>query len=125
MPLMIIRTSVPIPEAKKEEVLKAATKVIVDSGKKESHVMVLLERVDGCMGGKIDPVAFVEMRSMVGLTHEYNHKISEGICALLVEKLGITGHNIYLNFITISENAWGWDHGITIWSFPQKKWIIE
>jgi hypothetical protein len=122
---MIIRTSVPVPESKKEELLLSATKIIVDGGKKESHVMVLLEKVDACMGGKVGPAAFVEFRSMVGLTHEFNHKISEGICALFEKTLGITGHNIYLNFISVPEGAWGWDHGIAVWNQAQKKWIIE
>jgi len=125
MPLMIIRTTAPIPESKKEDLLLGATKILVDAGKKESHVMVLLEKVDACMGGKVGPAAFVEFRSMVGLTHEFNHKISEEVCALLGKMLEIPGHNIYLNFMSVPENAWGWDHGIAIWSFPQKKWIVE
>jgi phenylpyruvate tautomerase PptA (4-oxalocrotonate tautomerase family) len=125
MPLMIIRTSVSIPEAKKEELLKGATKVLVDAGKAESHVMVLLEKVDASMGGKVEPAACVEVRSMVGLTHEFNHKISEGICALLEKMLGISGHNIYLNFIPVSEGAWGWDRGITVYNYAQKKWVID
>ena len=125
MPILIIRTSAPIAEGKKEELLKAATKVLADAGRKESHVMVVLEKVDGSMGGKIAPIACVEMRSMAGLTHEFNHKISEGICSMLERILGITGHNVYLNFIGIPEGAWGCDHGIYVYKPATKEWVIE
>ncbi len=125
MPIMIIRTSVPVPDTKKEELLKAATKVLVDAGRPESHVMIVLEKVDGSMGGKMGPIACVEMRSMGGLTHEFNHKVSEGICGMLERMLGIPGHNIYLTFLLIPEGAWGCDHGIYIWKFSEKKWVIE
>jgi hypothetical protein len=122
---MIIRTSAPVPEDKKEQILKGAARVLIDSGRKESHVMVLLEKVDGSMGGKVGPVASVEMHSMGGLTHDFNHKVSEGICSLLEKLLGVPGHNIYLNFILIPEGAWGCNSGIYVWKHPQKEWVIE
>ncbi len=125
MPLMIIKTSAQFSEEKANEVLKAGTKVLSDLGRKESHAMVLLQKVDGMMGGKPGPVAFVEFRSMVGLTHEFNHKFVEQLAPVLENLLGITPHNIYMNFTTVPETAWGWERGITLWSHPQKKWIIE
>jgi phenylpyruvate tautomerase PptA (4-oxalocrotonate tautomerase family) len=125
MSLMIIKTSAQFSEEKADELLKAATKVLADLGRKESHIMILLQRVDGAMAGKPGPVAFVEFRSMVGLTHEFNHKFVEQLTPVLVNMLGITRHNIYINFTTVPETAWGWEGGIVIWSQPQKKWIIE
>jgi phenylpyruvate tautomerase PptA (4-oxalocrotonate tautomerase family) len=125
MPLMIIKTSAPFSKKKAEEILKAATKVLVDVGRKESHAMVLLQKVEGAMGGKPGSVAFAEFRSMVGLTHEFNHKITEQLTPVLENMLGIPGHNIYINFTTVPETAWGWEGGIVTWSHPQKKWIIE
>ena len=125
MPLMIIRTSVSLPKTEKEELLKASTQVLVDAGKPESHVMVLLEKVDASMGGKVGPAAFVEVRSMVGLTPEFNHKIAENMCPVLEKSLEISGHEIYLNFITVPVSAWGWDHGIVVWKNDQKNWVVE
>jgi phenylpyruvate tautomerase PptA (4-oxalocrotonate tautomerase family) len=125
MPLMIIKTSSRFSEEKADELLKAATKVLADLGRKESHAMVLLQKVDGAMGGKPGPVAFVEFRSMVGLTHEFNHKFVEQLTPVLENMLGLTRHNIYMNFTTVPETAWGWEGGITIWSYPQKKWTVE
>ncbi len=125
MPLMMIKTSVELSESKAQEVLKAATKVIAALGRQESHAMVLLEKVYGSIGGKPGPMAFVEFRSMVGLTHEFNHKLSAQLTPVLENLLGISGHNIYINCVTIPENAWGWEGGISIWSHPQKKWIVE
>jgi len=54
MPLMIIKTSAIFSEEKANEVLKAGTKVLADLGRKESHAMVLLQKVDGMMGGSQD-----------------------------------------------------------------------
>ena len=125
MPLMIIKTSAQISEKKAEELLKEATKVITDCGKPESHAMVLIQKVYGSMGGQPGDIAFVEFRSMVGLTHEFNHKLTERISPVLQKILNISGHNIYINFTLVPENAWGWEGGIVIWSYPQKKWIIE
>ena len=125
MPLMIIKTSSETIDEKKDELLKKATKILVDAGKPESHVMVLLENVHSSMGGKVEPVAFVEIRSMVGLTPEFNKKIAKNLCPLIEELLKINGHNIYLNFLTIPVTAWGWDHGIVVWKDDEKKWIIE
>lgn len=125
MPLMIIKTSAELSEEKAEELLKEATKVITDLGKPKSHAMVLIQKVYGSMGGQPGPVAFVEFRSMVGLTHEFNHKLSKQITPVLQEILGISNHNIYVNFTLVPETAWGWEGGIVIWSYPEKKWIIE
>ena len=125
MPLMIIKTSVDAVDETKDELLKKATKVLVDAGKPESHVMVLLEKVYSSMSGKVEPTAFVEIRSMVGLTPEFNHKIAKNLCPVIENTLKIKGHNIYLNFLTIPVTAWGWDHGIVVWKSAKKKWIIE
>jgi phenylpyruvate tautomerase PptA (4-oxalocrotonate tautomerase family) len=126
MPLMIIKTSVSVPENKKEALLTSATKVLVEAaGKKESHVMVLLEKVDASMGGKVGAVAFVEIRSLIGLTHAVNHDISERVCDLLEEMLGVPGDRIFMNFTSVPESAWGWDHGIVVWDHDQKKWVIK
>lgn len=125
MPLMIIKTSAKISEESAKELLKAGTKVITEVGKPESHAMVLIQKVYGSMGGEPGGVAFVEFRSMVGLTHEFNHKFAEKITPVLQKILNIPEHNIYINFISVPENAWGWEGGIVIWSYPEKKWIIE
>jgi hypothetical protein len=122
---MIIKTSATISEKDKDKLLKAATKILVDAGKPESHVMIILEKVDSSMGGKIEDVAFVEVRSMVGLTPQFNHKISETLCPVIEEILNISGHNIYMNFMSVPVTAWGWDHGIVIWKDEEKKWVIE
>ena len=124
MPLMIVRTTVSVPEGKKEELLKAITKVLVGTGGEESHVMVVLEKIDAARGGKMESIACVDFRSMA-LSHTRNHEISEGICSLLEKMLGIRGENIYLNFIPIAEGAWGCNHGIYVLRYPEKKWVVE
>ncbi|MEW6266201.1 MAG: phenylpyruvate tautomerase MIF-related protein [Thermodesulfobacteriota bacterium] len=126
MPTVMIRTNVSIPEDKKSVILTEATKIMVEvAHKKEAKVMILLETVDARMGNKNDPLAFAEVRSMVGLDHEMNHDISERLCDLLEKVLGISNERIYINFLKIPETAWGWQRGIAVWEHAERQWVIK
>lgn len=126
MPLIIIKTSLSVPEDRKEELFKSAIKVLVEAAnKKESNIMALFEKVDAYMGGKVGPAAFVEVRGIVGLTHEVNHNISERLCDLLERMLNIPGERVFINFTTVPESAWGWNRGIIVWDHEKKKWVVK
>jgi len=125
MPGIMIRTSAAF-EAKKEELFAAVTKMVVEvAGKKESSVMLMIEKVEARKGNKPVPVAFVEVRSLVGLDHAMNRKLSEGFCGILEDLLGINGEDIYLNFMRIPETTWGWKHGIVLWDHAQGQWVVR
>ena len=125
MPLLMIKTSVSLSEEKKEAFLKAATKVLVDLGKKESHAMVLLEKVDASMGGEIGPTALAEFRSMVFPSHEQNNMMSEKLCRLFEEMLGVPGDRVFVNIVQVPQSCWGWKGGIVVWDNPSKKWVVR
>ena len=111
MPGILIKTSADF-EAKKDELFAAVTALLVDkAGKKESGVMVIIEKVEARKGNKDVPVAFVEVRSLVGLDHAMNRNLAEGFCDILGRLLGIDGENIYINFMRIPETTWGWKGG--------------
>jgi len=125
MPGIMIRTSVAFEE-KKDELFGAVTKLLTDvAGKKESAVMVMIEKVEARKGNQPIPVAFVEVRSLVGLDHAMNRKLAEGFCDILGKLLGINGEDIYLNFLRIPETAWGWKHGIVLWDHAQGQWVVR
>jgi phenylpyruvate tautomerase len=126
MPLMKIQTSTPVSAERKQAFLKEATKIMVEAaGKKESHVMIVLEQMEASMGGEMGPTAFAEVRSMVGLTHEVNNNVSARLFELLEKELGVPNERFFINFIQIPEGCWGWKGGVVVWDHPQKKWIIK
>jgi phenylpyruvate tautomerase PptA (4-oxalocrotonate tautomerase family) len=61
------------------------------------------------MSGSPGDAAFVDVRSIGGLTVEVNHKLSQKICQLLHDSLGIPPDWIYLNFTDVQASHWGWN----------------
>ncbi len=112
MPLLELKTSVPIPEERREEIVRSLSRVTAEViGKPEGYVMVTLDEVKVCMGGEVGPGAFVDVRSIGGLDGGVNKQLSKKVCALLGEELDIPSNRIYLNFTDIARSSWGWDGG--------------
>jgi phenylpyruvate tautomerase len=61
------------------------------------------------MSGKPDDAAFVDIRSIGGLSPEVNNRLSQEVCALLSRCLQIQQNRIYLNFTDIQATNWGWN----------------
>ena len=112
MPLLKMHTSVPVPEEKKEPLVKALSQITAETiGKPESYVMVVLSHGTMSMGGEIGPAAFADVRSIGGLSGKVNKQISEKVCALLEDTLGIPGNRVYISFNDSAAGDWGWDRG--------------
>ncbi len=110
MPLLKMHTSVPVPEEKKEPLVKALSQITAETiGKPESYVMVVLSHGTMSMGGEIGPAAFADVRSIGGLSGSVNKQISQKVCALLADTLGIPGNRVYLSFNSSAASDWGWD----------------
>jgi phenylpyruvate tautomerase len=78
-------------------------------GKPETYVMVSASKADLMMSGSEGDAAFVEVKSIGGLTHDVNEKLSAKICDLLEAKLEIPPNRVYLNFIDVPASHWGWN----------------
>ena len=63
------------------------------------------------MSGKAVEAAFVDIRSIGGLSGEVNRKLSQQVCNLLKESLGIAAERIYLDFTDVDAGHWGWNGG--------------
>lgn len=63
-------------------------------------------------GGAPGPAAFVEVRSIGGLTPAVNRELSAKLCTILAESLGIPGERVYLNMLDVAPGDWGHD-GVT------------
>jgi len=61
------------------------------------------------MSGDPGEAAFVDVRSIGGLTGDVNRKLSQKVCKLLSDSLGVPQNRIYLNFTDVEASNWGWN----------------
>ncbi len=113
MPLLKLETTVALAAEKRKALLAALSKVASATiGKPEAYVMVMLGQADILMSGREDDAAFVDIRSIGGLTGEANRKLSQQVCQLLKDSLGISPDRVYLNFTDLKAGNWGWNEQI-------------
>ena len=113
MPLLKLETTVLIPEDKQKTLLSSLSKAVAETiGKPEQYVMVTISQAAMAMSGTPGNAAFVDIRSIGGLTSSVNRKLSEQICKLLNDSLGIPPDRVYLNFAEVDAGNWAW-HGST------------
>ena len=110
MPLLKLETTVALPDEKKKTVLAALSKAVADTiGKPEQYVMVTASQSAMLMSGKTGDAAFVDIRSIGGLSGEVNRKLSQQVCKLINDSLGIPADRVYLNFTDVEAGNWGWN----------------
>lgn len=110
MPLLKLETTVALSEDKKNALLGALSKMVASSiGKPEQYVMISINPSAMLMSGKSGNAAFVDVRSIGGLSGEVNRKLSQQICKLLNESLGIAPDRVYVNFTDVEAGNWGWN----------------
>src|SRR5208282_347171 len=110
MPLLKLETTVVLPEAKRQALLASLSKIVAETiGKPQQYVMVAASQAAMQMSGNPGDAAFVDVRSIGGLTHEVNRKLSQKVCQLLHDSLGIPPDRIYLNFTDVQASHWGWN----------------
>jgi phenylpyruvate tautomerase len=71
--------------------------------------MVTISQSSILMSGKAGDAAFVDVRAIGGLTGSVNRQLTEKICRLLNQSLGLPGTRIYLNFTDVEGGNWGWN----------------
>ncbi len=110
MPLLKLETNVALSDEKRKALLGALSRTVAAAiGKPEQYVMVSISQSDMLMSGKPGGAAFVDIRSIGGLSSGVNRKISEQVCKLLTDALGIAGDRIYLNLTDVDAGCWGWN----------------
>ncbi|HOX55491.1 MAG TPA: phenylpyruvate tautomerase MIF-related protein [Candidatus Paceibacterota bacterium] len=109
MPLLRLETTVALTDEKRQTLLTALSKVMAETtGKPEEYVMVTAGQADILMAGKPGGGAFVDIRGIGGLSGDVNRQLSQKICRLLNESLGLPANRIYLNFTELAAANWGW-----------------
>ncbi len=110
MPLLKLETTVSLPEDKAKPLLGALSKAVSGAtGKPEQYVMITVNHLAMLMSGKAGDAAFVDVRGIGGLNGETNRKLSDQICKLLKDSLGISSDRVYLNFTDVEAGNWGWN----------------
>ena len=110
MPLLKLETTVALSDDKRKSLLPALSKIIATTiGKPEQYVMVTISQSAMLMSGKGGEAAFVDIRSIGGVTDEVNRKLSQQVCKLLNDSLGIAPDRVYLNFTDVGAGNWGWN----------------
>jgi phenylpyruvate tautomerase len=105
-----LETAVVLPEDEQKALLAALSKTVAEAiGKPEQYVMVSAGRAAMLMSGQPGDSAFVDLRSIGGLTAAVNRTLSQQVCKLLNDTLGVPPNRIYLNFTDVEPSNWGWN----------------
>ena len=110
MPLLKLETTVALTEDKRQALLASLSKIVAEIiGKPQQYVMVAAGQAAMQMSGSPGNAAFVDVRSIGGLTGVVNRKLSQKVCQLLRDSLGIPPDRVYLNFTDVKAGQWGWN----------------
>ena len=110
MPLLKLETTVALSEDKRKSLLASLSKAVAGAtGKPEQYVMVTITQTAIVMSGESGDAAFVDIRGIGGLSGEVNRKVSQQVCKLLTDSVGVPGDRIYLNFTDVEAGNWGWN----------------
>ncbi|MCG6936324.1 MAG: hypothetical protein LJE73_10565 [Proteobacteria bacterium] len=110
MPYLKIQTSQTLtPEASQSLLSSASHLVASELGKPEKYVMVALEMSAPMLfAGNDAPAAYLELKS-IGLPESRTPELSEALCNLLEQHLGINRARIYIEFADAPRAMWGWN----------------
>ena len=112
MPLLKLETTVVLSEENRQALLASLSKIVADTiGKPQQYVMVSACQAAMQMSGTPGDAAFVDVRSIGGMTDDVNRKLSRKISELLNGSLKIPLNRIYLNFSDVKSTHWGWNGG--------------
>jgi phenylpyruvate tautomerase len=110
MPLLKLETTVPLSADKQSALLASLSRIVAESiGKPEQYVMITIRAASMMMSGKPGDAAFVDVRSIGGLSGEVNRVLAQRVCKLLKESLGVPPDRVYLNFADVKPGNWGWN----------------
>jgi phenylpyruvate tautomerase len=109
MPYLKIQTNLPLTTKAERNVLKTASSLVASElGKPEEFVMVAVQPDTPMLfAGSDDPVAFLELKS-IGLPARKTKQLSQSLCTLIEEHLGIAKDRVYVKFIDVNHGMWGW-----------------
>ncbi|WP_159783370.1 phenylpyruvate tautomerase MIF-related protein [Sodalinema gerasimenkoae] len=112
MPLIQVKTSAHAPDkAAVEGMLQAlSSKLSGHLGKSESYVMTAFEAdVPMTFGGSLDPVCFIEIKSIGSMSPSQTRAMSADFCQEIESRLGVPSKRTYIEFADAKGAMWGWN----------------
>ncbi|NJN31501.1 MAG: hypothetical protein HC824_14560 [Synechococcales cyanobacterium RM1_1_8] len=112
MPLIKVQTSCPALESSQAEALlqQLSCSLAQHLGKPEAYVMTVLEpNLAMTFGGTVEPVCYVEIKSVGQMSRQQTQAMSEDFCGQLSTALGVAGDRIYIEFADAQGYLWGWN----------------
>ena len=112
MPLIKVQSSISQPETAAIENLltSLSAKLAQHIGKPESYVMTAFESdVPMTFGGTLEPVCYVEIKSVGNMSSSQTKAMSEDFCNQISEKLNVDRDRIYIEFADAKGYMWGWN----------------
>ena len=110
MPFLKIQTNRAATQDEQRKLLRSASaRVAALLGKPERYVMVSLEYNSAMLfAGSDAPLAYLELKS-IGLPANRTDELSEALCALIQQELGIDSDRVYIEFANAVGQMWGWN----------------
>ncbi|HEC20095.1 MAG TPA: hypothetical protein ENI97_12215 [Gammaproteobacteria bacterium] len=112
MPYLKIQTNQPLDESSQRELLKKASALVAEQlGKPENYVMVTVQPAQAMLfAGTDSPLAYLELKS-IGLPAAATPALSQSLCTLMAQELGIDQNRTYIEFSDAPRAMWGWNGG--------------
>ncbi|MBD3369055.1 light-inducible protein [Candidatus Fermentibacteria bacterium] len=109
MPLARISTNAPLDETAQGEICRGLSEILSrEIGKPEQYIMTVLENCRMLMSARDGNAAFVDVRSIGGLSPEVNTAVSSSVCDLLKAKADVPPERIYVVFTDVPRESWAW-----------------
>jgi phenylpyruvate tautomerase len=112
VPYLAIQTNKEFDPTSGQRLMKLASQTVSELlGKPESYVMVaLVPPIPMIFAGNDEPLAYLELKS-IGLPEKATATLSNALCALIHDNLGIAKERIYIEFADAKRTQWGWNGG--------------
>ena len=97
-------------EASAQQLIARASSLVAEQlGKPERYVMVAMApTVPMVFAGETSPAAYLDMKS-IGLREDQTPAMSQALCALVGDALGVSPDRIYIEFSDAPRKMWGWN----------------
>ena len=113
MPLLNIRTSVPVlmPEQTKSLQLECSQIISEDIGKSLDFVMILIDTNQSIYFASNDdlPAAYLELKNIGTMSPELTNLLANKLCNKVKEVIGVPENRVYIEFQESARHHWGWN----------------
>lgn len=110
MPYLKIQSNRELGATEGKAFIQKASGLVADKlGKPERYVMVAMEPpVPMVFAGSDEPAVFMELKS-IGLSESQTPELSNALCELAHEELGVATDRVYIEFADAPRKMWGWN----------------